>query len=115
DVPSTGFGVGFDRIMEICEIQPPKENKVVIIATDDTRTDAIKVATKMRNELTVHMDIMKRNFKSQLSHANNIEVDYAVIVGKKELEMGKLTVKNMKSGDQLQLTLEEAIEFIKNN
>ncbi|MCD4800762.1 MAG: histidine--tRNA ligase, partial [Methanococcoides sp.] len=49
------------------------------------------------------------------SHANNIEADYAVIVGKKEIESGKLTVKNMETGDQSQLTLDEAIELIKNS
>lgn len=112
DVPSTGFGVGFDRIMEVCEIIPQKENKVVIVATDDTRTDAIKIATEMRKELTVYVDIMKRNFKSQLSYANNTEADYAVIVGKKEIESGKLTVKDMHSGEQSQMELEEAILMI---
>ncbi|MCM1987116.1 MULTISPECIES: histidine--tRNA ligase [Methanococcoides] len=115
DVPSTGFGLGFDRIMEVCEIIPDKQKSVVIIATDETRTDAIKVATSMRKELTVYLDIMQRNFKTQLSHANNIEADYAVIVGKKEIESGKLTVKNMETGDQSQLTLDEAIELIKNS
>ena len=69
----------------------------------------------MRNELTVYIDIMKRNFKTQLSHANNIEADYAVIVGKKEIESGKLTVKNIQSGEQLQLAIEEAIQLIAHN
>ncbi|MCD4703460.1 MAG: histidine--tRNA ligase [Methanosarcinaceae archaeon] len=112
DVPSTGFGLGFDRIMEICKIEPDRAVNAVVIATDETRTDAIRVATAMRETIPVYLDIMKRNFKAQLSYANNMNADFAVIVGKREVEAGQVTLKDMHSGEQTQLTLEEAIRQI---
>ncbi len=112
DVPSTGFGLGFDRIMEICEIEPDHAANVVVIATGDTRPDAIRVATTMRETMPVYLDIMKRNFKAQLSHANNMNADYAVIVGKREVEAGQVTLKDMRTGEQTQLSLEETIRHI---
>ncbi len=112
DVPSTGFGIGFDRIMEICPLVPPAPKNVVIISKPETHLEAVKVATELRKYLPVHVDLMERNFKAQLSFANTINADYAVIVGERELEAGKLTLRDMVSGEQELLTLEEIIEKI---
>ncbi|MBP2031082.1 histidyl-tRNA synthetase [Methanohalophilus levihalophilus] len=112
DVPSTGFGIGFDRIMEVCTLEPKPIPGVVVVATDDTRIEAIDIATKLREYVPVYLDIMERNFRNQLSHANNVEADYVVIVGKKEVEAGKVTLKEMASGEQGLTTLDEALELI---
>ncbi|MCQ1535445.1 histidine--tRNA ligase [Methanosarcina sp. KYL-1] len=112
DVPSTGFGIGFDRIMEICELEPPEPKKLVMVSKPDTHLDAIKFASKLREYVPVHIDLMERNFKAQLSLANTIDADYVVIVGEKELEAGKLTLRDMKSGEQELLTLDEIIKKV---
>ncbi len=109
DVPSTGFGIGFDRIMEICELEPEEPKKLVLVSKPATHLEAVKLANKLREYVPVYVDLMERNFKAQLSFANNINADYVVIVGEKELEAGKLTLKNMESGEQDSLTLEEVI------
>ena len=112
DVPSTGFGIGFDRIMEICPLEQPALKNLVLISKPDTHLEAAKIATELRKYLPVHVDLMERNFKAQLSYANTINADYAVIVGEKELEAGKLTLRDMVSGEQELLTLEEIIEKV---
>ncbi|MDF1534123.1 MAG: histidine--tRNA ligase [Methanosarcinaceae archaeon] len=110
DVPSTGFGIGFDRIMEICDVEADKTKKVVVISTDSTRLNAIKVANELRRVVPVHLDIMKRNFKAQMSYANYIGADYTVIVGEREIEAGKITFKDMVSGEQSLLSVVEVIQ-----
>lgn len=112
DVPSTGFGIGFDRIMEICPLTPPAPKTLVMISKPDVHLEAINFANELRKYVPVHIDLMERNFKAQLSYANTINADYAVIVGEKELEAGKLTLKDMVSGEQELLTLEEIIEKV---
>jgi len=110
DVPSTGFGIGFDRIMEICDVEADETKKVVVISTDSTRLDAIKVANELRRVAPVYLDIMKRNFKAQMSYANYIGADYTVIVGERELEAGKVTLKDMESGEQSLISVDEVIQ-----
>ncbi len=110
DVPSTGFGIGFDRIMEICTLVNPAPKKVVLISKPETHLEAIKLATELRKYLPVRIDLMERNFKTQLSFANTINADYVIIVGENELGVGKLTLKDMISGEQELLTLGEIIE-----
>ncbi|WP_407355888.1 histidine--tRNA ligase [Methanolobus sp. WCC5] len=109
DVPSTGFGLGFDRIMEVCEIQAPDDIPVVIIAKDSTRPDALKAAIRLRPHMPVYTDLMKRNFKAQLSYANNIGTRHVIIIGEQEVEAGKVTLKNMESGEQELLSIDEVI------
>ncbi|KKH50833.1 histidyl-tRNA synthetase [Methanosarcina sp. 1.H.T.1A.1] len=109
DVPSTGFGIGFDRIMEICPLETPEPRKLVLVSKPETHLEAAKLATTLRNYLPVHIDLMERNFKAQLTYANTINADYVIIVGEKELEAGKLTFRDMVSGEQEFLTLEEII------
>jgi histidyl-tRNA synthetase len=110
DVPSTGFGIGFDRIIEICTLVNPAPKKVVLISKPKTHLEAIKLATELRKYLPVRVDLMERNFKTQLSFANIINADYVIIVGENELGAGKLTLKDMISGEQELLTLDEIIE-----
>jgi histidyl-tRNA synthetase len=109
DVPSTGFGLGFDRIMEVCTIEPEEAKPVVIIAMEATRLDAVKIAVQLRPYMPVHVDLMKRNFKAQLSYANYLEAGYAIIIGEKEASAGKVMLKDMHSGEQELLTIEEVI------
>lgn len=112
DVPSTGFGIGFDRIMEICPLTQPAPKTLMLISKPDVHLEAIGFANELRKYVPVHIDLMERNFKAQLSYANTINADYAVIVGEKELEVGKLTLRDMVSGEQELLTLEEIIEKV---
>ncbi len=110
DVPSTGFGIGFDRIMEICTLVNPAPKKIVLISKPETHLEAIQLATELRKYVPVHIDLMERNFKTQLSFANTINANYVIIVGEKELGAGKLTLKDMVSGEQELLTLGGIIE-----
>ncbi len=112
ETPSTGFGIGFDRVMEICKPRRPKTPSLYLASFDDTRTDAMKIAKKLRKHIKVDMDVMNRRFKDQLKHANSVGSDFVLILGKNELESGKIAFKNMESGEQELLTIDEAIERV---
>ncbi|MDR0768087.1 MAG: histidine--tRNA ligase [Methanosarcinales archaeon] len=113
DVVSTGFGIGFDRIMEICELPVQKAEVVVLITKPETQTSGIVIANRLRPYITVLTDIMGRNFKAQMEYANAVSADYVLIVGEKELESGLLSLKDMKSGEQVSLSLEDLIDKFK--
>ena len=48
-----------------------------------------------------------------MNHANNINVGKVVIVGKKDLDEGKVTVKDMNSGEQELVSLDSLVDYIK--
>ncbi len=59
------------------------------------------------------MDVMGRSISAQLSYANSIPASFAVLVGKKEVEEGKVTLRNLESGEQEKLGMDECVERIK--
>jgi len=47
--------------------------------------------------------------KKQMSYADNKQIPFVAIVGETEMNAGKVMLKNMKSGDQELVTLDELI------
>ena len=50
--------------------------------------------------------------KKQMSYANAKQIPYVVLAGDNEMAAGKVTLKNMESGEQQLLTAEELIKAI---
>ncbi len=113
DTPSTGYAIGFDRVMEICEAKPEASKRIVVISFEDTRKEAIAIANKLREHVSTYIDVMGRKFKDQISYANTIGASHVVIVGKNELDAGKVALKDMRTGEQELLTVEEAVGRLK--
>ncbi len=113
DTLSTGYAIGFDRIMEICELKPEPPKSVVVVSFEDTRKEAIAIANKLREHVATYVDVMGRKFKDQISYANTIGASHVVIVGKNELDAGKVALKDMKTGEQELVTVEEVLDKLK--
>jgi len=110
DTPSTGYAIGFDRIMEICEAKPVVPKRIVVVSFEDTRREAIIIAQKLRMHITTYLDVMGRKFKDQIAYANTIGASHVVIVGKNELDAGKVALKDMSTGEQELLSVEEVVK-----
>jgi len=104
---STGFGLGFDRVMEIVQTKSVKIPPIFLAFTPDVKTEAISMALKLRQKLPIVIDVMGRTLGAQLKSAGNSGSEYVIIVGKDELNSGKLTMRDMNSGQQRSLSLEE--------
>jgi histidyl-tRNA synthetase len=110
ETSSTGFGLGFDRIMEIVQLESKRKAPVVLIFTPDVKHEAVKVANELRKAVPLVTDVMGRSLGAQFKAAAGSGATHAVIVGRNELDSGKLTLRDMRSGDQETLTLEEIAE-----
>ncbi len=76
---------------------------------------AIEITQGLR-EATVRADIelTGRKLRKALDYAGKLGVPYVVLVGKKDLEAGKVTLRDMKSGEQKSIEKERAVEEILN-
>lgn len=110
ETSSTGFGLGFDRIMEIVELESVKKAPVVLVFTPDVKQEAVKVAKELRKTVPLVLDVMGRGLGAQLKAAAGSKATHVVIVGRNELDSGKLTLRDMKSGVQESLTLGDIAE-----
>ncbi|HOI14121.1 MAG TPA: histidine--tRNA ligase [Methanoculleus sp.] len=110
DVASCGFAIGFDRVMvSIGDFELAHEPVVGVVCTPEGRARALEVARAFRAAgLRAEADLMQRGMGAQLSHAAKT-ADFAVVLGKREVEAGTVTLKNLHSGEQQERSLEEAI------
>jgi len=79
-----------------------------VLTVGDTRDVAARIARDLRAEgHVVEMDVADRGFGSQLDYADGVNAETVVIVGERDLEDGNVTVKDMASGDQVQVPVDE--------
>jgi histidyl-tRNA synthetase len=56
--------------------------------------------------------LKSKNLSKTLEYSSKIGVDYALIIGEKEYRENTVTIKNMKTGEQAKLTLQEAAKIM---
>lgn len=112
DVPATGFGIGFDRIMRAVAIQAEESPRIIVVPTGDARIYALNIADELRAHISTDVDVMGRTVRAQLTYANSANFDFAVIIGKSEMETSKLTLRNLRTGEQESLDVQEIIDRV---
>ena len=112
-----GISFGLDRIydaMEELNLFPPEtdvSSEVLIAHLDEKAMSygftALKELRKDGISAEIYPDITK--LKKQLDYANKKKIPYVVVIGEDEMKSGKLSFRNMKTGDQQSLTLDEIL------
>lgn len=114
-MPAVGVGLGFDRIVEIClQMGLIKNNQVgatVMLSffeDENCQKKAMNIAKELRQagiktELFPTIDKLGKQFKV----AEQKQIPFVVVVGEDEIKNNKFTLKDMNSGEQELLTLEE--------
>ena len=115
--PGVGWGMGKERIlmtMEACgvEIPQPAGTEVFIaFMGDNAKAFALKLMHDLRlRGVAVEMDVMGRNFKNQFKFANRVGAAKTVIIGENELAEGQLQIKDMESGEQISVPIDDIID-----
>ena len=109
ETPSSGFAIGFDRVMVARGDLPSVPEKVVrILFTPEGRNWALEAANFFRKMgIRTEMDLSSKSLGSQLSAAAKA-ADFAVIAGERESVARTIMLKNLASGVQQEMTLEDA-------
>ncbi|MEJ6735489.1 MAG: histidine--tRNA ligase [Flavobacteriales bacterium] len=120
-VSGVGISFGADRIYDVLldnNLYPEfkgDSTQVLFINFGETEQDyCLPLLFKLR-DVNINSEIYPSaaKMKKQMTFANNKGIKYVVLVGSNEMKSGKLTVKNMESGEQENLTIEELITKIK--
>lgn len=120
ELPATGFSFGVDRVIEALEkenvLVPEKgtasPEALVTIFSPDFLLQSIKVAVALRNARVtteVYPD-EETKLDKQLKYADKRGVNWIVIVGPDEVKNDKITLRNMETGEQEELKLEQLVE-----
>ncbi|HOR42279.1 MAG TPA: His/Gly/Thr/Pro-type tRNA ligase C-terminal domain-containing protein, partial [Atribacterota bacterium] len=75
---------------------------------------ALKIANQIRAEgIATEMDFLGKSLKAQLRVANKLEIPYVLILGSDEMKENKVSLKNMLTGAQEIVALENILPYLK--
>jgi len=118
--PAVGIAHGLDRIMLAMQKQDTKMDaaeakKVVVIpAKEELKAEALKIANKLRGVgIPVEVEVMGRKMGKALEDADRRKMDYAIIVGERELKDGAVVLRDMTKREQSSVKIEELVERVK--
>lgn len=122
-VSGVGISFGADRIYDVMQelgLFPDDVltfSKVLLVNFGpEEQKYAQSVLFKLRNAgISCELYPEAAKMKKQMQYADKNQIPFVIIIGKNEMETGKLAVKNMKTGEQELLDAEAAIGYLNKN
>ena len=113
--PAVGVAPGHATLKLLCQragVWPDEalSTDYYVLSVGDTRSEAAALARDLRaldDDVVVESDVSDRSFGAQLGYADSINAETVVVVGERDLENGEYTVKDMASGDETTVPVEE--------
>ncbi|OGY10973.1 MAG: histidine--tRNA ligase [Candidatus Blackburnbacteria bacterium RIFCSPLOWO2_01_FULL_41_27] len=119
DLPATGTTIGLDRVCDVIEELnlwpnlPKTSSKVLVtIFNQDLTQQALKIATELR-EKGIKTEVYptdSEKMEKQLKYADQKGIPYVIIIGPEESEQGVVRLKNMQTGIQETVKIEELVK-----
>jgi len=110
--PAVGVAPGHAPLGLLCQragVWPEEavHTDYYVLQVGDVRAEAADLARELRSQgHVVETDVADRSFSAQLEYADSINAETVVVVGERDLEDDEITLKEMDSGDQVQVPLE---------
>ncbi len=120
ELPGVGISIGLTRLFYVLDEQgllnpelPNAPADALVLPMTQDPAPAISLAEILRSKgVRVQFYGEQKKFKQKMSYADKIGVPYAVLLGEDELNQGMCSLKNMRTGEQVCVTAEEAAERI---
>ncbi|WP_297064469.1 histidine--tRNA ligase [Thermococcus sp.] len=116
--PATGFAIGLERLIPILEwkglipeVKLRPDVYVIPIGDEkEIKRTAVEVLSALRRAgIKADIELMGRKLRKALDYAGRLKVPYVVLVGKRDLEKGNATIRDMESGEQIVVKKEEVV------
>jgi len=118
--PAVGVAHGLDRMMLGIQMQETslgteKRKRVMVIPIKEELVgEALKIAQMLRSAgVTAEVEVMGRKMSKALEDADRKRMDFAVMVGERELKEGAAVVRDLAKREQNTVKIEEITDKIK--
>lgn len=114
-----GFAFGIERLLLVSKGQQPvtSRNLVYIVALgEEAKKQGLKLLDNLRKEgIATDTDYEGRSLKGALRRANDLSSQIVLIIGEDEIKRNVVTLKDMTSGEQKQVQVENLIPELMTN
>ncbi len=111
-MPSLGFALGIERLLMLMdaqgiEIEKPNTCDIYIASMGDAaQSKAFELTQKVRSaSLYAECDVVGRGLRAQMKYADKIKAKFSLVIGDDEITNNIARLKNMKSGEQREISL----------
>lgn len=113
-LPSLGFAMGIERLLMLMDkqgIEIPKPSTCdlyVAVMGERASLKSFEIIKAVRScGLIAETDVVGRGLRAQMKYADKIGAKFSMVLGDNEIEQGKAVIKNMSSGEQTEIVLDD--------
>ncbi len=107
-LPGVGISIGLSRLFFVLEEQGYLNDALITAPADvlvlpmtASLDEAITLATSLRAQgVRTQVYFEQKKFKAKMSYANKAGIPYVIFLGEDEIREGRVTVKDMRTGEQ---------------
>ncbi len=120
ETPGIGFAFSIERLIMALKAQgkvPELGNQLdcfVVTLGEKAKEKSVELLYQLRQAgLKADKDYLDKKMKAQFKAADRLNVRYTAILGDNELEENRINVKNMETGEQVEIALDSFITYMK--
>lgn len=113
-LPSLGFAMGIERLLMLMDKQgieipePSTCDLYVAVMGESASLKSFEIIKAVRScGLIAETDVVGRGLRAQMKYADKIGAKFSMVLGDNEIEQGKAVIKNMSSGEQTEIVLDD--------
>ena len=118
-LPGVGISIGLTRLFyklnELNAIKVSRESiaKVLVVSASSDIAPCLSIATAFRTAgINTELYLNDKKMKAKFKYADKLNIPFVVAIGEDEIANNTVSLKNMKTGEQYQVSVEEAIDIV---
>ncbi len=119
-LPGVGISIGLTRLFFVLGDQgmlnrdfPSSPADLMILPMTDSMTEAVSLATSLREAgIRTQLYCEKKKFKAKIGYADKLGVPFVIFLGEDEIANGTVSLKDMRSGEQIALPMTEVASYV---
>jgi histidyl-tRNA synthetase len=119
-LPGVGISIGLTRLFyqlkeaNFFKFNQPAPSEVLIIPLGDTVDYALNVAQKLRVQgVSLQLYYEGGKIAKKLGYADKLGIPWVILLGENEVTENIVTIKNLQTGEQSSLVIDDAVKLIK--
>ena len=119
-LPGVGVSIGLTRLFyklnELNAIEANKKSmaKLLVLPMTESIEKVIEIGSAIRKaDIPTEIYLEDKKIKAKFKYADRLQIPYVAVIGDDEIANGKIALKDMQTGEQESLTIQEVIEKLK--
>ncbi len=116
-LPGVGISIGLTRFFYqarkegLIKSEKTAISKVLVLPMTDNLEKCMEIASKLREaKINTEIYLQDKKIKAKFKYADKLNIPFAIVIGDDEIANDKVTLKNMTTGEQETLPIEEIIK-----